>query len=126
VVAVAAEERLWHAVPRLDAPDRLWLLPAPQAKWLGAGLFSGPLVAQLLASVGGYGPTAVWGLAPVWAVWLVGLALGAVGAFWRPGGLHAGQWASVLVDWLLVPRRAVWRPGGGAGETTGGREAWAG
>ena len=123
---VAAEERLWHAVPRLDAPDRLWLLPAPQAKWLGAGLFSGPLVAQLLASVGGYGPTAVWGLAPVWAVWLVGLALGAVGAFWRPGGLHAGQWASVLVDWLLVPRRAVWRPGGGAGETTGGREAWAG
>jgi hypothetical protein len=42
------EERLWHPVPRLDAPDRLWLLPAPQAKWLGAGLFSGPLVAQLL------------------------------------------------------------------------------
>jgi len=110
VTAVTAEEALWHPVPRLDAPDRLWLLPAPQAKWLGAGLFSGPLLAQLLAFFGGYGPTDVWGLPAVWIAWLAGLLVGAVGAFWRPGGLHLGRWASVLVDWLLVPKNAVWRP----------------
>jgi hypothetical protein len=103
---------LWHPVPRLDAPDRLWLLPAPQAKWLGAGLFSGPLAAQLLVFFAGYGPAAVWGLPAVWLVWLAGLVLGAAGAFWRPGGLHVGQWLGVLVDWLLVPRRCVWRPTG--------------
>jgi hypothetical protein len=109
---VVAEERLWHPVPRLDAPDRVWLLPAPQAKWLGAGLFSGPLAAQLLAVLGGYSPAAVWGLPVVWLVWLAGLAFGALGAFWRPGGLHVGQWLGVLVDWLLVPRRAAWKPTG--------------
>ena len=109
---MVAEERLWHPVPRLDAPDRVWLLPAPQAKWLGAGLFSGPLAAQLLAVLGGYSPAAVWGLPVVWLVWLAGLAFGALGAFWRPGGLHVGQWLGVLVDWLLVPRRAVWKPTG--------------
>jgi hypothetical protein len=113
---------LWHPVPRLDAPDRVWLLPAPQAKWLGAGVFSGPLVAQALAFLGGYGPADVWGLPAVWIAWLVGALVGAVGAFWRPGGLHVGAWAAVLADWLLVPRRATWRPGGsgrGGGTWTG-------
>ena len=104
---------LWHGAPRLDSPDRLWLLPAPQAKWLGAGLFSGPLLAQLLGSLGGYGPSEVWSQPIVWLVWLTGALVGAVGAFWRPGGLHVGAWAAVLADWLLVPRRAVWRPTGG-------------
>jgi hypothetical protein len=107
---VGAQEPLWHGVPRLDAPDRLWLLPAPVAKWLGAGLFSGPLLAQLLAFLGGYGPAAVWGLPVVWLVWLAGLIVGAVGAFWRPGGLHVGTWASTLVTYALCPRRAVWKP----------------
>ena len=111
---------LWHGVPRLDSPDRLWLLPAPQAKWLGAGLISGPLVAQLLVFFGGYGRADVWSLPVVWAVWALGLVLGALGAFLRPGGLHVGEWVAVLVDYVLVPRRAVWRPGGG-GEWTGSR-----
>ena len=51
----------------------------------------------------------------VWLVWLAGLIVGAVGAFWRPGGLHLGEWASVLVNFVLVPRRAVWKPQGGRG-----------
>lgn len=108
-----AEERLWHPVPRLDAPDRVWLLPAPAAKWLGAGVFSGPLAAQLLAFFGGLGVDA-WGLWQVWAIWLVGLVLGPVGAFWRPGGLHVGRWASIRLDFALLPRRAVWKPVGRA------------
>ena len=103
-------EPLWHGVPRLDRPDRLWLLPAPQAKWLGAGLFSGPLLAQLLAFPGGYGPANVWSLPVVWLVWLTGAIVGAVGACWRPGGLHVGAWASALVNYVLCPRRSVWKP----------------
>ena len=113
---------LWRNVPRLDSPDRLWLLPAPQAKWLGAGLFSGPLLAQLLGSLGGYGPSEVWSQPIVWLVWLTGALVGAVGAFWRPGGLHVGVWAAVLVNFVLVPRRAVWRPGGG-GAWTGSKDS---
>jgi hypothetical protein len=108
----AAEETLWHPVPRLDAPDRVWLLPAPQAKWLAAGVFSGPLAAQVLALLGGYGPADVWGLPVVWLAWTIGLLLGAAGAFWRPGGLHAGQWAAALAGFVLAPRRAVWKPTG--------------
>ena len=112
MTATEGDERLWHPVPRLDAPDRVWLLPAPQAKWLGAGVFSGPLLAQLLALFGGYGPAEVWGVWWVWGVWLAGVSVGAVGAFWRPGGLHFGRWASTLIDFALVPRRATWKPTG--------------
>ena len=112
---------LWRPVPRLDRPDRLWLLPAPQAKWLGAGVFSGPLLAQFLAFLGGYGPADVWSLPVVWLSWLAGAIVGAIGAFWRPGGLHGGAWAGVLTDWSLSPRKAVWKPAGDAG---GG--AWTG
>src|SRR5919202_4337422 len=81
----AAEIRLWHAVPRLDAPDRVWLLPAPVAAWLAAGLCSGPLVAQVLALFGGAGPVAVWGDWRVWVIWLTGMLLGCGGACCRPG-----------------------------------------
>ena len=108
----ASAGRLWHAVPRLDAPDRVWLVSAPLAAWLGAGLFSGPLVAQLLAVFGGSGPVAVWGDRRVWVVWLAGVLLGCVGACCRPGGQHLGQWASALVDFHLLPRRAAWKPVG--------------
>lgn len=109
----APDALLWHPVPRLDAPDRLWLLPAPVAKWLGAGVFSGPVLAQLLALVWGINPADAWSIWYVWLVWCVGLLVGAVGAFWRPGGLHVGQWASVRLDYALLPRRCVWKPGSG-------------
>jgi hypothetical protein len=107
-----AEEALWHPVPRLDAPDRVWLLPAPAARWLAAGLFAGPLVAQVAVLLGGYGPAAAWGLWWVWLAWLVGAIVGAVGAFWRPGGLHLGRWLAVVSDYALAPRRCVWKPTG--------------
>ena len=107
----AVEEPLWHPVPRLDAPDRVWLLPAPQAKWLGAGVFSAApwWRSSWPSSAGTARPTCGacppsgrpgWWASP-WAPW------GPSGA---PGGLHLGRWASALVDWLLVPRHAVWRP----------------
>ena len=119
MAATQPEERLWHPVPRLDAPDRIWLLPTAQAKWLGAGLFSGPLVAQALSLLEGIAPAAVWGDARVWVAWLIGLALGCLGAFYRPGGRHLGQWAGTLLDYHLRPRRATWQP---VGTRAGGKE----
>ena len=110
-----ADERLWHPVPRLDAPDRLWLLPASVAKWLAAGVFSGPVLAQLLALVWGISPADAWSLWYVWAVWIAGLVVGAAGAFWRPGGRHVGQWAGTLLDFALTTRRASWKPVGRGG-----------
>jgi hypothetical protein len=112
---VTSEEALYHPVPRLDAPDRLWLLPAPVAKWLAAGVFSGPVLAQLLAFFQGFAPADAWSLWYVWAAWCVGIVVGVLGAFWRPGGRHVGQWAGTLLDFVLVPRRAVWKPVGRGG-----------
>jgi hypothetical protein len=101
-------DALWHGVPRLDTPDKLWLLPAPVAKWLGAGVSSGPVLAQWFVFFGGQTPEGVWSLPVVWLVWLAGMLVGALGAFWRPGGLNVAQWPAVLVDWTLVPRKTVW------------------
>ena len=28
---------LWHDVPRLDRPSRLWIIPADKATWVAAG-----------------------------------------------------------------------------------------
>ena len=109
------EEPLWHHVPRLDAPDRLWLLPAPQAKWLGAGAASGPVAAQVLTLVAGLGPVDVWGDWRVWVAWFIGLLIGLAGAFYRPGGRHLGQWAGTLLDYHLRPKRATWKPVGRGG-----------
>ncbi len=103
-------ETLWHNVPRLDAPDKFGPLPAPVARWLAAGLFSGPVVSQLLVFGGGANPTAVWNDPALWLLWACGLLLGGVGAFVRPAGLHLGQWGSILVAYVLVPRRLVWCP----------------
>jgi hypothetical protein len=83
---------------------------------------SGPLLAQFLVLFAGYGPTAVWSLPVVWAVWAAGVVLGVLGAFVRPGGLHVGAWAAVVVDYVLVPRKAVWTPG----TPSGGRSTWTG
>jgi hypothetical protein len=105
-------ETLWRNVPRLDSPDRLWLLPAPQAKWLGAGLASGPVASQVFAVTTGHGPVLVWGDWQVWVIWAIGLTAGCVGAFYRPGGRHLGQWMGTLLDYHLRPRRATWKPVG--------------
>lgn len=103
---------LLHAVPQLGRPDTLWLLPAPAAKWLAAGLFSGPLAAQLLVFAGGMTPPAAWSVWWVWAVWAAGLLVAAVAAFWRPGGLDLARWAGVWLAWAATPKRAVWKPVG--------------
>jgi len=51
-----------------------------------------------------------------------GAIVGAGGAFWRPGGLHVGEWMTALVNYALVPRRAVWKPVGG-GAWTGSKDS---
>jgi hypothetical protein len=107
--ATQDDTRLWHVVPRLDAPDRLFLLPAPVAKWLMSGVFSGPVVAFLAAPFTGTGLPA-WDAPLVWLVWATGLLVGSIGAFWRPDGLHVGQWVAALITYWLRPRRAVWCP----------------
>lgn len=103
-------ERLFHSVPRLDAPDRVWLVPVPIAKWLAAGALSGPAAATLTALSTGIPEPDAWSLPAVWAVWAAGLVVSVVGAFVRPGGLHAAAWLSAWADYLLRPRRATWRP----------------
>ena len=94
------DESLWHPVPRLDAPDRLWLLPAPQAKWLAAGIFTGPLAAQLLVFFGGEDPAGVWSLLALWLVW--GLAASPCGGQGRPASLGV-----LLAPQSLVAERIV-------------------
>ena len=103
-------ERCWHPVPRLDAPGRIWLLPAPLAKWLAVGVFSGPAASYVLAFWHDLAAADTWSLPAVWLVWAVGLLLSLVGAFVRPGGLHAAAWLAAWMDYALRPRRAVWRP----------------
>ena len=103
-------ETLHHTVPRLDAPDRVWMIPMPVAKWLGAGIVSGSLANYGVAFWNEVSLDQALNEPAVWLVWGIGITLSLVGAFVRPGGLHAARWASVLVDYLLVPRRAVWKP----------------
>lgn len=101
---------MFHRVPRLDAPGRVWLLPLPVARWLVAGVLSGPAMNTALSFFQGIPQEQAWGTPVVWVAWLLGLALSCVGAFVRPGGIHAARWAVILVDYQLVPRRAVWCP----------------
>lgn len=103
-------DALTHMTPRLDAPDRVWLIPLPVAKWLVAGGLSGPVADTVYAALHGSSHAAAWNEPVVWLVWVVGLVLSCVGAFVRPGGVDAVRWLAVYVDYLLVPRRAVWCP----------------
>lgn len=104
-----ADEPLYHPIPRLDAPDKLWILPAPVAKWLGGAFVSGPAVAQALVLAGNVHP---WDDPRLWVAWALALLVGACGAFVRPGGLDLARWLGVLVDYALLPKRAVWKPVG--------------
>lgn len=98
-----------HDVPRLDAPERVGPVPVAQAKWLGAGIASGPCASVALSYLGGYDPVGVWDLPLLWLFWLVALTGCLVLAFVRPGGLHAGQWVAVWADYSLRPGKAVWK-----------------
>ncbi len=104
------EGRLFHSVPRVDADDRIFLLPLPLAKWLTAGAFSGPIAATLTSWTTGMPQADAWSLPIVWLAWASGLVVALLGAFVRPGGLHALAWGVVWSDHVLAPQRAVWRP----------------
>ncbi len=104
------DARCWHSTPRLDAPDRIFLLPLPLAKWLAAGALSGPIAATVTAWTAGIPEAAAWSLPVVWLAWACGLLVSLLGAFVRPGGLHALAWGIVWSDYVLAPQRAVWRP----------------
>jgi len=101
---------LRHAVPRLDAVDKLWLLPAPIAYWLFGGLASGVIAAFIASVVLNVPLEDAFNVPAVWLVWALGLVVATIGAFVRPGGLDAAQWVTVLAAYSLVPRRAVWQP----------------
>lgn len=107
--AAAVADPLWHTTPRLDSADKLWILPAPVAKWLGGAFVAGPAAAQALVLAGHAHP---WGAPGLWAAWALALLVGAGGAFVRPGGLDLARWAGVLVAYALLPKRAVWKPVG--------------
>jgi len=105
---------MWHAVPRLDSPDKIWLLPKPVACWLGVGVLLGPIYSALAEYLAGQRQGASWDHPLAWIVTGVGLAVGVTGAFFRPGGLDLGRWLSVVLDYALTPKRATWRPTGGS------------
>jgi hypothetical protein len=99
------EQRLRRPVPRLDSPTRVVGVPLPQAKWLGGGLLPTLLVAGVLDG-------AAWGDWHLYAMFIVGLLVGCLGAFARPYGRDLLWWAEALAGFACTPRRAVWRPAG--------------
>jgi hypothetical protein len=103
---------LWHGVPRLDNPSRIWLLPAPVAKWLILGALVGPLYAQASDFVLSQKPGTAFLDGLTWVIALVGLCVGLTGAFFRPGGHDLGRWLQCLLDYAASPRTTRWKPGG--------------
>ena len=94
---------LWHEVPRLDRPPRLFVLPQDKAVWLAAGL--GPAAAAV---------TLDWHLLTdpaLWALALVGAVVGIGGAYVQPEGRSLPRWALAWISWRTQPKRAVWKPG---------------
>jgi hypothetical protein len=94
---------LWHDVPRLDRPSRLWIIPADKATWLAAGMAPAAIAVnfdwRLIAD------PAVWVLA------LIGTLLGILGAYWQPERRNVARWAMAWVSFHGTPRRASWKPG---------------
>jgi hypothetical protein len=94
---------LWHEVPRLDRPPRLFVLPQNKAVWVGAGLAPAALAVTL-----------DWHLLtdPVlWAVALAGAVVGVGGAYIQPEQRSIVRWAWAWASWKTQPKRAVWKPG---------------
>ena len=94
---------LWHDVPRLDRPPRLWIIPQDKAVWVGAGL------APAAVAV-----TVDWRLLTEPALWLIalaGAAAGIGGALVQPEGRSLPRWLWAWANWTMQPKRASWRPG---------------
>jgi hypothetical protein len=94
---------LWHDVPRLDRPSRLWIIPADKAAWVAGGLAPAALAVNL-----------DWRLVvdpAVWLLTLVGLIVGLLGAYWQPERRSFPRWALAWLAFHGTPRRASWKPG---------------
>jgi hypothetical protein len=103
------DPRRVHPVPRLDTPDRIGPLPMRQTLWTGLGLAFGPLFGLAVAWWLAMDPVRVWDQWWAVAAWVV-VFVACVGfAFVRPGGLDARQWAVVVLDYVLRPKRTCWR-----------------
>lgn len=108
----AADEPLYHPIPRLGSPDKILLLPAPVAFWLAGGFFAPFVLWQLLGLLTGVPLADLFGDGRLIAFGCASVLVGACGAFVRPGGLDLARWAGVLMDYALLPKRAVWKPVG--------------
>jgi hypothetical protein len=94
---------LWHEVPRLDRPSRLWVVPADKAVWVAGGLAPAALAVNF-----------DWRLVvdpAVWAIALAGLVAGLLGAYWQPERRSLPRWALAWIAFHGTPRRASWKPG---------------
>lgn len=98
------DEKLSHTLPRLDAPDKISILPAPAAKWLAAGLFTVPAICALSVTLLRVSQQHVWGNPLVWVLWGLCVVIGCVGAIYRPGGLGLDEWLRVLINYYANPR----------------------
>jgi hypothetical protein len=100
---MATAGELWHDVPRLDRPSTLWIVPADKAGWLAAGAAPATVAINL-----------DWRLAGdhhLWAVGVLGLTLGLLGAYVQPERRSLPRWALTWLAFYGTPRRASWKPG---------------
>ena len=107
---VAPVEELVCRAPRLGADDRMLLLPTRTFWWAGAAGMALVAIMARVAVLRGVGLSTAALLPETWLWWLPVLALCAVGAWFRPGGLDARAWVGIWLEYLSSPRRAVYKP----------------
>jgi hypothetical protein len=106
---VGGESLGWRA-PRLGTGTRYYGVPTRVLWW--AGLALAALMASMVVAAFVYdtGLSAAALLPQTWAWWLPPVALCALGAWFRPGGLDARLWLLVWLAYVATPRRTVYKP----------------